>query len=299
VVAACGAHFTPLSDEVRESCGAIAASARSVRIVAGVDLELDAAPAPALDPVIHLLDGDPEHIARYFLTLDAINFGSGWFPTLRKRPGRSGYETVAASLTDQFRAAGPWTNAQLRAIDTTTVARALDQDAGHELIALYAQALRDLGRWLAGRSALEAIAGANGSAELLAAQLVAGMPLFRDRPFYKRAQLLPADLELAGVAHFEDLDRLTIFADNVVPHVLRCDGLLEYETELAARIDAEQLLAPGREEREIRACALIACEQLAARYALAPCVLDNLLWNRGRAPAYKARPRHRCRCVYY
>ncbi|MEZ5167114.1 MAG: hypothetical protein R2695_11730 [Acidimicrobiales bacterium] len=32
------------------------------------------------------------------LSLDAINFGSGYFPYLRKRPGMSGYHTVASSL---------------------------------------------------------------------------------------------------------------------------------------------------------------------------------------------------------
>ncbi len=42
----------------------------------------------------------------YMLTLDAINFGSGWFPTLRKRPGCSGYFTVAWALADRFRARG-------------------------------------------------------------------------------------------------------------------------------------------------------------------------------------------------
>jgi len=36
----------------------------------------------------------------FFLTLDAINFGSGYFPHLGKRPGMSGYFTAAASLTD-------------------------------------------------------------------------------------------------------------------------------------------------------------------------------------------------------
>ena len=40
------------------------------------------------------------------LALDSINFGSGWFPTLRKRPGCSGYFTVAWALADRFRAAG-------------------------------------------------------------------------------------------------------------------------------------------------------------------------------------------------
>ena len=59
------------------------------------------------------------------------------------------------------------------------------------------------------------------------------MPLFDDPGFYKRAQIVPADLALAGVAEFDDLDRLTIFADNLVPHVLRVDGVLAYDAELA------------------------------------------------------------------
>ena len=52
-----------------------------------------------MDPEIHFLDGSDEDVARYLLALDSINFGSGWFPTLRKRPGRSGYATVAGALT--------------------------------------------------------------------------------------------------------------------------------------------------------------------------------------------------------
>ena len=56
-------------------------------------------------------------MAAYLLTLDAINFGSGWFPTLRKRPGCSGYFTVAWALADRFRERGPWSNAELAAIE--------------------------------------------------------------------------------------------------------------------------------------------------------------------------------------
>ncbi|MEA2301616.1 MAG: hypothetical protein QOE44_2151, partial [Solirubrobacteraceae bacterium] len=58
-------------------------------------------------------------------------------------------------------------------------------------------------------------------------------------------------------------------------------------------------VGPGTQEREIRACAVHACELLARRVGVAPRVLDGWLWNRGQAPAYKARPRHRCRCVWY
>ena len=78
----------------------------------------EAAPAATLDPQLHYVEGSPEDVARYMLTLDTINFGSGWFPTLRKRPGHSGYATIAAALAERFRAEGPWSNAQLRALET-------------------------------------------------------------------------------------------------------------------------------------------------------------------------------------
>src|SRR5439155_24299803 len=101
---------------------------------------------------------------------------------------------------------------------------------------------------------------ADGSAERLVSVL-AEMPFYRDVGFYKRAQLTAADLTVAHVAHFGDLDRLTIFADNLVPHVLRVDGILRYDPELLERINREELIAAGsREEQEIRACALHAVE---------------------------------------
>jgi hypothetical protein len=238
-------------------------------------------------------------VVAYLLTLDSINFGSGWFPTLRKRPGCSGYFTVAWGLADRFREHGPWSPAQLRGLDSRAVAAVLGQDPDHELMGLYARALRDLGDFLGERSPLQAIAEAGGSAERLAEVLAAGMPFFDDPGFYKRAQIVSSDLALAGVADFSDLDRLTIFADNVVPHVLHVDGVVVYEDALAARIDAGELLPPGREEREIRACALHACELIAAELGVAPRLLDMWLWNRGQEERYKALPRHRTRTVFY
>jgi Queuosine salvage protein len=289
-----------LCDEVRSSCAAIAASARWVAIDADrLDAIEAGAAQPVLDPERHYLEGGPEDVARYLLTLDAVNFGSGWFPTVRKRPGCSGYFTVAWALADRFRTEGPWTDVELRGLDSAEVARVLGQDPGHELIALYTEALRQLGRFLAGRSALETIWAADGSAERLAAQLAAGMEFFDDRGFYKRAQIVPSDLAAAGVADFADLERLTIFADNVVPHVLRMDGVLRYHPGLAARIDAGRLLARGEQEREIRGCAVHACELISLRRGVASRTLDAWLWNRGQAPAYKATPRHRTRTVFY
>ncbi len=288
-----------LLDEVRQSCGAVAQSARYVSIDIDAAPALEEVPPPELDPERHYLEGEPADVASYLLTLDAINFGSGWFPTLRKRPGCSGYFTVACALADHFREHGPWSNAGLRALGEDDLGSVLEQERGHPLMRLYAEALRDLGRFLGERSALGFVGEAEGSAERLATLLARGMPFFDDRGFYKRAQIVPSDLALADVARFEDLGRLTIFADNLVPHVLRLDGVLRYDPELAAHIDAEKLLPPGQAEREIRACALHACELLSERTGIAPRRLDVTLWNRGQAPEYKAVPRHRTRSVFY
>jgi hypothetical protein len=285
--------------EVRANARAIAFSARSVSIDLDAAARVETMPPPPLDPERHYLEGSPDDVAAYMLSLDTINFGSGWFPTLRKREGCSGYLTVAWALADSFRTRGPWTNAELRGLEAGEVAEVLGQEREHELMGLYAEALRGLGRFLGERSALDVVAAAGGSAEQLATDLARGMPFFDDRGFYKRAQIAPSDLAMAGVASFDDLDRLTIFADNLVPHVLRVDGVLRYVPALAARIDAEQPLPPGEDEREIRACALHACELIAARTGTPPRLLDAWLWNRGQAPEYKARPRHRTRCVYY
>ena len=170
------------------------------------------------------------------LVLDTVNFGSGWFPMLRKRPGMSGYFTVAASLADHWRAGRAWSAAELRALTGSDVAWVLGQEADHELMELYAEALRDLGRFLGARRALDVVAE---------------------------------------------------------------DGVLRYDPSLAARIDAGELLPPGEQEREIRVCAVHACELLAERLGMPARLLDTALWNRGQAARYKSVPRHRTRTVYY
>ncbi len=306
-----------LVDEIRSACGFVAARARWVRIAseARIGEYAQALPAPPAaagpDPEIAVLEGSPEVRTAFALTLDAINFGSGYWPEIRRRPGRSGFTTMALGLRERFEALGPWSAAQLEAIDSATVAGALGQDPGHRLMELYAESLRDLGRRVAAEHGghFAAVAQAtNGSAVTLVERLArwdcfTDVSVYEGRaiPFYKRAQLACADLAHAGVVRFGDLDRLTLFADNLVPHVLRVDGVLAYDEELLARIEAGELIEHGSaEEVEIRACAVEAVERIARiRPELTPHHLDHVLWNRGREPAYKARPRHRARSTAY
>jgi hypothetical protein len=298
-----------LTDEVRTACAQIAANARSVRIDLDAVAEIQPAEPPALDPERHYLEGPAGDVADYMLALDAINFGSGWFPTLRKRTFEgapvSGYFTVSWALADHVRAHGAPTAAWLASVSTPEIAEVLGQCPDNELMSLYAQALRQLGRFLEGpptqptRRALDLVDEAGGSAERLAEMLARGMAMFDDRGFHKRAQIVPNDLALAGVAEFRDLDRLTIFADNLVPHVLRCDGVLVYDEALAARVDGGEQLPLGGVEREIRACAVHACELISQRTGMPARTIDTWLWTRGQAPEYKSRPRHRCRTVFY
>jgi hypothetical protein len=284
-----------LPEQVRRSCAEIARAARWVRI--DMEASTRAGGIAGLDPEQHFLEGDPEAVARYVLVLDAINFGSGWFPTLRHGATVAMTERLTA---DVRRRGAPWSPAQLRGLRAGDIAAVLDEDPAHPLMGHYAEGLRQLGRFLGDGGALDAVAAARGSAARFARSLASGMPYLADTGFYKRAQITANDLALAGVADFGDIDDLTVFADNFLPHVLRLDGVLVYDAELATHVDAGDLLpAGGAMERELRACAVHACEQLATRFGVAPRLLDNWLWNRGLEPTYASRPAHLARTVFY
>ncbi len=120
--------------------------------------EVEPGPPPALDPERHYLEGAPEHVAMYTLALDSINFGSGWFPTLRKRPGqlRLLHGGLGAGRPLPLRRpvghAGPARRSTAR-----RVAAVLGQEPGHELMSLYARALNDLGAFMGDRGALDVV----------------------------------------------------------------------------------------------------------------------------------------------
>lgn len=257
---------------------------------------------------------EAEAKATLVFALDAINFGSGYHDIVRKRPGLSGAVTMATSLSEYVERTGPLTGPRLRRITVEDCSQIfgqeLDDGALTELMERFAMALNDLGHWLtsANDSSLAAIQAADNDAPTLAGNLTS-MPYFRDVEvldgtrvhFYKRAQIAAADLsrELPQL-EMSRLDELTCFADNLVPHVLRLDGILHYDDALLRRIDNGELLEPGsREEIEIRAAAVVVVEHLATRLGHRAMDIDLALWTRGGSPRYKAQPRHRARSVFY
>lgn len=315
-------------DLIRERCEWVADEATHVHI----DAERLAAFAASLpvDALDHNQDDpgrmslvDPETTTSFVVSLDAINFGSGWFPTLHKRDGMSGYHTIATGLREHVTNTGPLTVERLTSMDRAKCCAIFgqpdDDSPAAELMELFASALNDLGAFLLERydgSFLSMIEDANRSAERLIA-ILGEIPFFHDVseyrgvdvPFYKRAQITSVDLSTAfngfGPGRFDDLDLLTMFADNLVPHVLRVEGVLVYEPELLATIEAEELIAPGTaQEIEIRACGVHAVELIRSElerlgHQVNSAKIDTFLWTSGSDPRYKALPRHRTRTVCY
>lgn len=316
-------------DEIRKRSKQVAEQAEHIKInyekleAYLFKLPIEKVNNPPLDPNVHYLKKGKDTLA-FFLTLETINFGSGYFPHLNKNGQDSGYFTVAAALYNYYVEKGPLSAlelSQLSAKDCATIfGQSLDQLAVRELMERFADALNQLGFFLIKKfegkyDAL--IQAANHSAEKLV-NLLIQIPCFNDVavyknqkiPFLKRAQITAADISLAfsnqGLGYFNDLDKLTIFADNMVPHVLRCDGILTYGNHLSKLIDMHQLIpANSIEEIEIRACAIHTVELIKERFAnqghhFTSVDLDYLLWNRGQDSYYKTTfPIHLTRTIFY
>src|SRR4051812_27148544 len=129
-----------LPDDVRAACADVARVARHVTIDHDA-LEAYAATLGEAPPAPDLGGGDEERRAAFSVQLNAINFGSGWFPTLRKAPGMSGFRTVEAGV----RANGPWSAEELVAMTPDPIAAPGGEDPGHEVMSLFAVHLRGVG----------------------------------------------------------------------------------------------------------------------------------------------------------
>ena len=312
---------------VREGCRFVADHAQHVTINDWVLRDYaqtlsPRAPNNVLDLDHHYDSNDLESLAAYIMALEAINFGSGYEAALVEEGWRlrdhSIYYTVSTALKYHFDSQGPMdaaTMAGLSVLDCHRMFGLPHRTVGTEVAVLFAAALNELGTFVQNHfdgSFLKLVQDADGHAARLVCRLVE-LPGFQDVhnyhgraiPLYKRAQIAAADLHLAFVRHgrplFGDMDRLTLFADNAVPHVLVTDGVLTLSDALAARIAAGEFIPAGSDEEiELRACAVEAVERICAIKGVRVMDIDHVLWHRSvEDPRYMATPPHRTRTRFY
>jgi len=272
-------------------------------------VRIDASRLAALARSIGRVVPEPERLDFAFaVTFNAVNFGSGWHPYLSKAVGKSGSVTLSTRLREQFETRGAFTAEELTKMTADDCARVFGQHLhppADELMGLFAQSWNDLGHFLLDRfgGSFENLVGAAGDSAVALVELLQEMPMYgdvssydgRSVPFLKRAQITASD-----IGTFSDLDRLTLFADNLIPHVLRIEGVLVLDEALAEDIDAQRLLdAGGQAEVELRAAAVHAAELMSEELGVPPRQLDNLLWHRGQEARFKASPRPRVRTYFY
>lgn len=315
-------------------------TARHVRIdssrveaVAGEIATTHAEP-PSWNDDLHFRDGT-WHTAGWVLALDALNF-CFWSPKNDSRQRwrveyrgelYDGYWALAAALRRAVDEGRPlWDPSYLAGLSPRDVAHILrPHDLAYPEIPLLPARvvnLHELGRELMTTypddNPVEAfIRDAGRSAARLVERVAATFPSFNDVTtyegrevrFYKRAQILAADLHGAfggqGLGAFDDLDVLTAFADYKVPQVLRRLGVLVYDETLAAKVDSLTLLPTGSpEEVEIRAATIWGCEFIRQALTvrgkpLRAFEVDWALWLAGQDLPPDARPYHRTYTVFY
>jgi hypothetical protein len=273
----------------------------------------------------HFLDsGRPQ--LDYVFTVDAINFGSGFSPLWKaQRKGKSTYKGVASALKAYIEQ-GNSLNATFAAQTTPEqLAAIFNVTPDFEMVKMFANSLNQLGQFVVQEyegeyaNLLDSLPGPNTAAQLVEL-LTSRLSCFDDRAeyqgqpvyFYKRAQILVNDLYLAfngvGFGDFPDISHLTVFADNLVPHLYRVEEALEYTPALAEKIENGNLLPSNSpEEIEIRAAAVYCVEETCRLVNqrsvpddhIFPAELDVYLWNRAQDLRYKSRPRHLTRTYFY
>ncbi|GJP86328.1 hypothetical protein CLOP_g16363 [Closterium sp. NIES-67] len=261
---------------------------------------------------VHFYDGGPLTV-QYLLLLDALNFCFWPDPSLHYEHLASGLRAAVQSDPSSIDAA------RLAALDVPGL-RALLGPKPFPLEQQRVQAARQVGQVLLRRfsgSAVNMVVEAGGSAERLVRLLTAHFTYFQDHAIYrgrqvalfKRAQIFVADVWGAfngrGLGHFSDVHSLTMFADYIVPAVLRSRGVLKYAEGLAQSVDGrQQILAGSEKEVEVRACCIVATERLRVRLErrvgkqVLSVELDWLLWSLGMestAPLCH----HRTMTIYY
>lgn len=266
---------------------------------------------------------DETSLVDYTFTLNALNFGSGLssqWKDKRKKSGSS-FKHIAQGLKDYAEAGSPLGSEFAQQVTEDQLSSIIGIAPSMEIIPMFKKSLNELGDFTVSAfgsySNLLSSLDSQKRGELLATTLLTNLPCYADVAEYhgekiyllKRAQILANDLYLAfqgfGPGDIKDVNRLTMFADNLLPHVFRVEGILEYDKALLDRINnGEAISKDSEEEIEIRATAVQVVEIMRQMFrAKIPNIfsaqIDWFLWEYAQQPKYKSLPRHRTATYFY
>jgi len=284
---------------------------------------------PLWDKSIHYSSNtNASSVLAYIMVLDTLNFC--FWPTSNLQRWEinfeghtlSGYAAMAVALRIAFEEnrypihSPEW----LSTITCNDLKNILGGEGFLQLMDERASALQELGRITVekyGGSFENFIASAGNSATVLAKLLASELSSFRDMSSYKgttvwflkRAQILPADLagifDNKGPGEFNDLDKLTAFADYKVPQVLRHIGIIQYNGLISYSVDSGSLIPSGSEmETEIRAATIQAVEAIKTGLSekgilITSRNIDQILWDMGQKDEFRKKPYHKTVSIFY
>ncbi|GAB4846906.1 hypothetical protein Ancab_025915 [Ancistrocladus abbreviatus] len=264
-------------EEVRSSCAWVASHSSHVTVDSSgiekvVDSIKDSIPKVEWDfEGIHYFDGGPLTV-QYLFVLDALNFCFWPDDELSYDHLASGLKKALEQDQSAFDAdrLQKYTGLELQKLLGWPRPLPLED----ERVRLLHEVGHELERNFNGKAS-NLVKCCDKSATQLVALVARHFPGFRDHSvykgrqvfFYKRAQIFAADLWGAfkgqGHGEFNDIGSITIFADYIVPAVLRSLGVLRYSSSLCKTIESNCETSAGSEEEvELRACSIYAVEKM-------------------------------------
>ena len=272
------------------------------------------------------LSGSPENIVYYYFFLGSINF-CFWAPKGKERwscnkDGKwlKGYFAFGYAIKDAFESNSKFLDSRYLATISFEKFSNIFQGKNELLLMqerhqIIQENFSILNKKYDGKTnAL--VQKADGDASALVEILLADFPSFRDIVeyegqkvyFLKRAQLFVSDISRAlaneGLGHFDTLSDLAISVDYKIPQILQAEGVLQYTDSLLERIKSEELIpANSKEELEIRAQAIYACELLVQELSSKGREVNNrdidwMLWVAAKNTTFEL-PYHKTLTTFY
>ncbi|XP_055630975.1 queuosine salvage protein [Toxorhynchites rutilus septentrionalis] len=279
---------------------------------------------------------DP-HAANWIFLIDTLNF-CFWTPgnaTKWKVNGQTGYFSLCAAINRALANGVDITNpsfySKITLEQLEQILRSDDGETQPLLMPERVACLHEVGKVLLDKydgKFDKCVEACNNSAVTLLKLVTDEFPCFRDEAMYdgkrvsiyKRAQILVGDLWACyrgeGLGRFDDIEKMTMFADYRVPQVLVHFGTLTYSDELMDLLKSDKILDNGcSEEVEIRGASIYVVERLkelvlaelkANHPDISPknvnaVLLDHFLWDYRRKHAVELEyiPFHKTISVYY